>query len=929
MELDSAYSPLEVESDKYEFWEESGYFHADENSDKEPFTIVIPPPNVTGSLHMGHALFVTLQDILVRWKRMEGYEALWLPGTDHAGIATQVMVERQLDEEGKTRHDLGREKFLDRVWEWKEEKGGTILEQLKRMGASCDWERERFTLDEGLNEAVKEAFVQLYEDGLIYRDERMVDWDPEGQTVLSGLEVENEEEMGKFWYFRYPLVDGSDHVMVGTTRPETMLGDTAVAVHPDDDRYASMIGKKVKLPLVGREIPIVADTELPDPETGTGAVKVTPAHDPDDFDCGKRHDLEVIQVIDFDANINDNAPEKYRGMDRYEAREQVIEDLEAEGLLESVEEREYAPGRSERTGAVVEPLPLEQWFVDTEPLAKPAIDAVEGGDTDLIPPMWKKTFDHFMYNIEPWCISRQLWWGHRIPAWHCDDCDEVTVAREEPESCEHCGSENIEQDPDVLDTWFSSALWPFSTMGWPEQTPTLEKFYPTHVMETGFDILFFWVARMMMMGIYFMDETPFEDVYLHAMVRDIQGRKMSKTVGNVIDPLHMIRGAEPEDLDEEVHGELLDQYPEGVEPQGADALRFTLAIYAAQGRDIKLDISRIEGYRAFLNKLWNAAKFTFMNLEDWEEPDYAAYTEEWDGDNRPFDADDLSMADRWILSRLDRTIGEVQEALEDYRFDEASQTLYDFVWHEFCDWYIELVKDVLYESDDDAPERRTAQTVLSVVLETILRLMHPITPYVTEEIWQECPTGDGAPDSIMVAPWPEQRPSIDYQESVDQMDLVIGLIGDIRGIRGETNVNPGATIDEVTFVTDDEASREAIERGADYIRSLASVEKITTETTDEADEIEHAATSVHEGVETRIPLKGLIDIEEELERLDKELDRVEEDLDYVRGKLSDDGFVNNAPEEIVEQEREKLDEYLDEKEKLESSVEELEELKQS
>jgi valyl-tRNA synthetase len=876
---------------------------------------------------MGHALFVTLQDMLTRWKRMDGYEALWLPGTDHAGIATQVMVERELAKEDKTRHDLGREKFLERVWEWKEEQGGTIIGQLKRLGASCDWERERFTLDEGLNRAVREAFVQLYEDGLIYRGLRMVDWDPEGQTVLSDLEVVNEEEEGKFWYMRYPLSDGSGQVVVGTTRPETMLGDTAVAVHPDDERYADMIGKTVDLPLVGRQIPIIADKVLPDPETGTGAVKVTPAHDPNDWECGERHDLEVIQVIDFDANINEHAPERYQGMDRYEAREQIIADLDEQGLLEEVEERMYSPGRSDRTGAVVEPLPLEQWFVETKPLADEAIEAVETGETNIIPPVWKKTYDHFMYNIQPWCISRQLWWGHQIPAWYCQECDEVTVARQDPDVCEHCGSEKIEQDPDVLDTWFSSGLWPFSTMGWPEETPTLDKFYPTQVMETGFDILFFWVARMMMMGIYFMDEVPFEDVYLHAMVRDIEGRKMSKTYGNVIDPLHMIHGVEREDLEPELHGELINEYPEGVEPQGADALRFTLAIYAAQGRDIKLDISRIEGYRAFLNKLWNAAKFTFMNLEDWEAPDYAAFTDSWEDGRRPFDEEAMSVADRWILSRLDEVVGEVDEALEDYRFNDAAQTLYDFVWHEFCDWYIELVKDVLYEADEEAPERRAAQGTLAVVLETILRLMHPITPYVTEEIWQSVPKGEGAPDSIMVAEWPARRPTVDYAEEVEQMDLLIGLITAIRGIRGETNVKPGTTIDRVNFVAEEAADRAAIEEGADYIRALAKVDGIETVAPEEAEEIEGAATTVYKGVDVRIPMGGLIDVDEELNRLHKELDRVEEDLDYVRGKLDNEGFVENAPEEIVDKERAKLEEYLEEKEKLEASVEEIEQLK--
>ncbi|MFU8805746.1 MAG: valine--tRNA ligase, partial [Bradymonadaceae bacterium] len=776
MKIDQVYDPTEVESGWYEFWTEKGYFHADETSEKEPYTIVIPPPNVTGSLHMGHALFVTLQDLLIRWKRMEGYEALWLPGTDHAGIATQVMVERQLAAEGSSRHELGREKFLERVWEWKEKYGGRIIDQLKHMGASCDWERERFTLDEGLSVAVREAFVRLYDDGLIYRAERMVDWDPVGQTVLSDLEVDREEENGKFWYLRYPLADGSGHIVVGTTRPETMLGDTAVAVHPDDERYQDMIGKMIKLPIVGTEIPVIADEILPDPEKGTGAVKVTPAHDPNDFECGKRHGLELIQVIGFDAHMNDNAPEEFRGLDRYEARKLVIKRFDEAGLLEKIEDRPFAPGRSSRTGVIVEPLPMLQWFVKGEPLAKPAIEAVETGKTEIIPPVWKKTYDHFMYNIRDWCISRQLWWGHQIPAWYCDECGEITVARVDPDACPSCGSSEIRQDEDVLDTWFSSALWPFSTLGWPEQTPSLDKFYPTQVMETGFDILFFWVARMMMMGTYFMDDVPFEKVFLHAMVRDAAGRKMSKTYGNVIDPLHLIYGAKPEELDPEMHAELLRQYPDGVDAQGADALRFTLAIYAAQGRDIKLDIKRIEGYRAFLNKLWNAARFTLMNLEEFEVPAYNTYTDDWaEGGDRPFDFEHLSVADRWILSRLDEAVVEVKTALDEFRFNDAAQTLYHFVWHGFCDWYIELIKPMLYDdSEENAPKRRAAQGTLHFVLETALRLLHPIAPYITEDIWTSLPRGEGVPESIMIAPWPEHRPELAMAHAVETMELHIG-----------------------------------------------------------------------------------------------------------------------------------------------------------
>jgi valyl-tRNA synthetase len=926
MNIDQNYNPLEVESDWYDFWVENGFFHADEDSDREPYTIVIPPPNVTGSLHMGHALFVTLQDLLIRWKRMQGYEALWLPGTDHAGIATQIMVENKLAEEGKTRHDLGREAFLEKVWEWKEEHGGQIINQLKRMGASCDWERERFTLDEGLNRAVREAFVQFYEDGLIYRGLRMVDWDPEGQTVLSDLEVEQQEEQGKFWYLKYPLSDGSGHVIVATTRPETMLGDTAVAVHPDDDRYADAIGKTVDLPIVGRQIPVIADTELPDPEKGTGAVKVTPAHDPNDWDCGQRHELEVIQVIDFDANINENAPDDFVGLDRYAARKKVVETFDELGLLERIEEKPYSPGRSQRTGAIVEPLPMEQWFVDTEPLAKKAIDAVEDGRTEIIPPVWKKTYDHFMYNIRPWCISRQLWWGHRIPAWYCDDCDEITVSRTDPDGCEHCGSEAIEQDDDVLDTWFSSGLWPFSTMGWPEETATLQKFYPTQVMETGSDILFFWVARMMMMGLWFMDDVaPFEQVYLHAMVRDKEGNKMSKTKGNVIDPLHMIHGADPKDLDPDLHAELLKQYPDGVDPQGADALRFTLAIYAAQGRDIKLDIKRMEGYRAFLNKLWNAARFSMMNLEDFEPTAYASYTGEWD-DGAPVDVDDTTIADRWILERLDEVIDDVTEALDEFRFNDAADDLYQFVWHEYCDWYIELTKDVFYSEDADEGAKDAARATLNYVLDNVLRLMHPIAPYITEEIWQALPRAEDAPESIMISQWPEARGVEEFDEDATRMDLIIGLISAIRGIRGETNVKPGVTIDEVFFLTDSEEARAAIEAGRSYIARLAKVDTSTIVSPQEAGKVEGAATSVHEGVEIRIPLAGLIDVAEEMKRVKKDLDRVEDDIAHVRGKLDNEQFVQNAPEDIVEGERAKLEAYLEEKEALEASIRDLEQL---
>jgi valyl-tRNA synthetase len=925
MTLDSQYNPLEIEEDWYQFWSENGYFRADEASDREPYTIVIPPPNVTGSLHMGHALFVTLQDILIRFKRMQGYEALWLPGTDHAGIATQVQVEKMLRDEGTDRHTIGREAFLERVWEWKETYGGRIVDQLKRMGASCDWERERFTMDEGLNRAVREAFVQLYEEGLIYRDLRMVNWDPATHTVLSELEVEREEEPGKFWYLRYPLADGSGHLVVGTTRPETMLGDTAVAVHPDDERYADMIGKMVDLPLCDRQIPIVADTELPDPEKGTGAVKVTPAHDPNDFACGQRHDLETIQVIGLDATMNEHCPDDFVGLDRYEARQLVVRRFEELELLEGIDEITYSPGRSERSGVVVEPLPMMQWFVEMEPLARPAIDAVESGRTEIIPAVWKKTYDHFMYNIRDWCISRQLWWGHRIPAWFCEACDHITVARQDPEACEECGSDEIHQDPDVLDTWFSSGLWPFSTLGWPDETPSLEKFYPTQVMETGYDILFFWVARMMVMGLHFMEEEPFSKVYLHAMVRDMEGNKMSKTRGNVIDPVHMIEGADPGDFDPELHRELMKQYPDGVEAQGADALRFTLAIYEVQGRNINLDVSRMEGYRAFLNKLWNAAKFGLMHLEDHEPADYATHHDP--AAPAPALTEDLSLADRWIVTRIDEVVEEVTAALEDYKFNEVTDTLYHFVWHEFCDWYIEAIKSVLYSDGEElAASREATRATLLYALETILRLMHPITPHVTEHIWHALPRADDAPEALIVAPWPSAGEAFARDEEARaSFDLTRDVISKVRAIRGNSNVNPGVTIDRMDLSVEDASQRERLERGLDYVRELAGVEAIRFVDADAIEE-EATATAVVEGITITIPLAGLIDVAEERARLERELERVAEDLDHVDGKLSNENFVERAPEHIVQKERDKKAAYLEERAALQKSLEELEKL---
>ena len=942
MKLDQNYDPLEVESIWYDFWTEHGFFKADETSDKEPYTIVIPPPNVTGSLHMGHALFVTLQDILIRWKRMQGYEALWLPGTDHAGIATQVVVERQLRELDPpvTRHELGREKFLEKVWEWKATSGGRIIEQLKRMGASCDWERERFTMDDGLSHAVRTIFVQMYEDGLIYRGDRMVNWDPATQTVLSNLEVvtRKEGEVGNFWYLKYPLADDPERfIMVGTTRPETMLGDTAVAVHPDDERYQDLIGKNIRLPIVGRLIPIIADTVLPDPEKGTGAVKVTPSHDPNDYACGERHDLEQIQVIGLDAKmIAENVPEAFAGLDRYAARKLVVQTFEELGLLDRIEQVTNFPGRSERSDVIVEPLVMKQWFVKGEELAKPAIEAVESGRTRIIPELWKKTYDHFMYNILDWCISRQLWWGHQIPAWYGPD-GEVFVAVDEAAALEkaraHYGQDDVtlEQDPDVLDTWFSSGLWPFSTLGWPEQTQALEKFYPTAVLETGSDILFFWVARMMMMGIYAMGEVPFSDVFLHAMVRDEKGQKMSKVKGNVIDPLHMIGGAKLDDLDPRAHRELIGKMQsEGTDelpPQGADALRLTLAILAAQANDIKLDTSRMAGYRRFLNKLWNASKFVLMNLEGFTPAPWASYAQPWTEAGPPFVGADLNLADRWILTRLDATVRAVTEALDAYRFNDAAQAVYDFVWNEFCDWYIEASKETLYdESEENAGHRAAAQATAAFVLDTSLRLLHPVAPFITEDIWQATPRGEGAPEALIVADWPIARDSARFPVAARVFDVARDLISSIRNIRGETGVGPGKTIDAAWFVVHTDEERIACESTLDTVTRLARITTIHVVSPDALPDLGPTAAAVASGVAIQIPMAGLIDVAEETARLNKELERVQADIQHVSRKLNNPKFVARAPDHIVQKERDKLAAFEKEQVTLQNSLEELQKL---
>jgi valyl-tRNA synthetase len=881
--LPKGYEPSEVEKKWYEAWEKSGCFHADENSPKPRYSIVIPPPNVTGVLHMGHALNNTLQDILARWKRMTGHEVLWMPGTDHAGIATQNVVEKQLANEGKDRHELGRERFVERVWQWRRESGGRIINQLKRLGASCDWERERFTMDEGLSRAVREVFVRLYEEGLIYRDNRLINWCPRCHTALSDLEVEHEEKKGHLWHLRYP-VEGSDRfLVVATTRPETMLGDTAVAVHPEDERYKDLIGKTVILPLVERPIPIIAD-EYVDRSFGSGAVKITPAHDFNDFEIGKRHNLEFINIFDASAVVNEKGG-PYQGLERYEARDRIVADLKEKGLLEKIEDYASAVGECYRCRTVIEPRMSMQWYVKVGPLAQEAIAAVKDGRTRIIPQHWEKTYYEWMYNIRDWCVSRQIWWGHRIPAWYCDACGEITVSRQDPVACAKCGSSRIRQETDVLDTWFSSALWPFSTMGWPDQTPTLHKFYPTSCLVTGFDILFFWVARMMMMGLKFMGQVPFNEVYIHALVRDAQGQKMSKSKGNVIDPLTVI-----------------DEY-------GTDAFRFTMAAFAAMGRDIKLSTERIAGYRNFVNKLWNASRFALMNLEDFE-PEGIDLTRL-----------NFSLADEWILTRLSEAAGKVNKALEEYKFNDAADTLYAFTWHEFCDWYIELVKEDLYGSDLGRKVR--AQSVLYVVLESILRLLHPFMPFITEEIWQTLP-GKRPEAFVMNVAYPNGEGIRVATEGAGKMELIMEVIKAIRNIRGEMDVAPSR---QVTAVLDCKTavSANVVREGDSYIRTQAKVKELRCGT--QIERPAQAATQVAGDVEILLPLAGLIDVEEEEKRLLKEIGKVEKDVDLFTKKLSNEAFLAKAPPQVLKKDQEKLEAAREKLGILQQSLEKIKRLK--
>lgn len=875
--LAPVYAPADVEDRLYREWLAHNYFRAPGDPDKETFTIVIPPPNVTGTLHMGHALDNTIQDILIRRKRMQGYDTLWLPGTDHAGIATQIKVEEHLAEEGLSRYDLGREKFLERVWGWKEEYHGRIIRQLQKLGVSCDWSRERFTMDEGCSRAVREVFVSLFEQGLIYRGNYIINWCPRCHTALSDIEVEHEDKEGTLTYIRYPVIDGDGHIVVATTRPETMLGDTAVAVHPEDSRYTHLIGKQVMLPLMERPIPVVADDYV-DPAFGSGAVKITPAHDPNDFALASRHNLPTVVVIADDGTMTDAAG-AYAGLDRYEARERVAADLEKAGVLLNVEMHTHAVGHCQRCHTVIEPLLSKQWFVRMKPLAEPAIAKVKSGEIRFVPERFTKIYLNWVENIRDWCISRQIWWGHRIPAWYCG-CGETIVSREDLTSCPHCGRADLVQDEDVLDTWFSSALWPFSTLGWPDKTEDLAHFYPTDVLVTGYDIIYFWVARMIFMGLQFMQEIPFHTVYIHGLVRDAQGRKMSKSLGNGVDPL-----------------EIIEQY-------GADTLRFTLITGQGPGNDQRFRQENVENSRNFANKIWNASRFVLMNLGDITADEVKI-------------TGSLSDADRWILHRYNQTVREINELMDRYELGEAARTLYDFLWSDYCDWYIEMAKIPLYTAETDE-QKKTVRSVLTYVLDRTLRMLHPFMPFITEEIRQKLPHGGG---SIVVADWPEYDDALAFPEAHARMNTVMEVTRTIRYLRSEVQLPPGKKVRVILHAGSD-GSAAALQEGLAMLQKLSGLEdaEITRSLTEKP---KQALTAVVSDIDLYLPLVGLIDLAQEVTRLEKELKKLDGELARAEGKLNNAGFMAKAPEDVVALEREKLEEYRQKRDKVRARIESL------
>ena len=882
--IPKVYDPQSFEKKWYKFWEDNKLFHAEVDKSKKPYSMVIPPPNVTGQLHMGHALDNTLQDILIRFRRMQGYNAVWIPGCDHAGIATQAKVEASLREEGTNRYELGREKFLERVWDWKEQYGNRIMSQLRSLGSSCDWDRQRFTMDEGCSAAVREVFVSLYDKGLIYQGTRITNWCPNCNTAISDIEVEHENENGHLWHLRYQVEGEDRYVEIATTRPETMFGDTGVAVHPDDERYKDIVGKTLILPIVNRRIPLFAD-EYVDKEFGTGAVKVTPAHDPNDFEMGLRHNLEQIKVINNDGTMGEGAG-KYNGMDRYECRKALVKELEELGVLVSVEEHEHAVGHCSRCHSTIEPMVSKQWFVKMESLAKPAMEAVKDGRIKFVPERFSKIYLQWLENIRDWCISRQLWWGHRIPAWYCDDCGKTSVFRTDLTECPHCHSKHIHQDEDVLDTWFSSGLWPFETMGWPNETEELKHFYPTATLVTGYDIIFFWVARMVMMGLEFGKDIPFHHVFIHGLVRDSQGRKMSKSLGNGIDPVEVI------------------------EKYGADTLRFMLITGNTPGNDMRFYWERVEGARNFANKIWNASRYMLMNLEG------------FDKSFKPAE-EDYTLSDKWILSRYARTVRDVTENLDKFELGEAGRMIYEFIWNEFCDWYIELTKARLYDKEN-VRARNTALYVLSTVLEGTLRLLHPFMPFLTEEIWQKVPHDD-ALKSIMETSWPEVQAECISDEIEADMTAIMETIKTVRNMRAEVGAAPSKKSELILNFTD-ESLRAVFTENQSYLDKLASSDPITILPAG-ADKPENAMAGMVNGVEVFLPLKGLIDVDKETARLTKELEKLDKEISRLAKKLGNEGFLAKAPADVVAGEKEKLAGYEEKKKSVEGRMQDLAKLK--